>query len=585
MSENMEQEQASTECLNSPWAADKSSNSDAFYRSNNTSNDVVIDKPSPSSPASPPLLKIWTDKALDFLAHANNETLGACLVGLGATTYFVLGRVGLVIIGVAGGVVLHATWEGVRNDDGDEETKRREGERRRQVGVDIATRVLEWRSNRGDAPVLDNEKVQELDFFTRFEPETAQALNAFADAMIKDYVYYWYGPTLPGEDSFPLACKRTFTTFTLSLSDHLRRKRPADAFLDWTTNSSSIIIVLLNELAAATNACPNQDARTAIQTYLQLKPDTSLSYVLDERAQKAKLGTIAQDILQTYLEPKVYSCPPVQKFLKEVLAQLVLGSTVTMCSRPEWINEWIVYGLEESATTQNVMDIVDAGVEGRTSSREVKSEDPVEQASKPQESYHELPKSTPLKQPSNHRRQSSKAEEAMDEAMREAKRLTQLMIEEDEKRAREEHDKQPASKSWDDLSEITTQGAPTPTSSQSDRDRQDQETSTWATDSSTVAPSRSESMDSTTSSQKQQFLSFDQLGPSQPPTALSDTPDLARRESHLTLHNANISIFDDSMPGEKDVDEGETHHRLSDTDRAHLIRVSRLDDRPQVCRF
>src|SRR6266480_6019842 len=51
-------------------------------------------------------LQRFADRAIDFLSSASNETLGACLVGLGATTYFILGRVGLVVIGVAGGIVL-----------------------------------------------------------------------------------------------------------------------------------------------------------------------------------------------------------------------------------------------------------------------------------------------------------------------------------------------------------------------------------------------------------------------------------------------------------------------------------------------
>ena len=59
-----------------------------------------------------------TSYALNFLSNASNETLGACFVGLGATTYLVLGRIGLVLIGVVGGVVLHATWDGDATDKG-----------------------------------------------------------------------------------------------------------------------------------------------------------------------------------------------------------------------------------------------------------------------------------------------------------------------------------------------------------------------------------------------------------------------------------------------------------------------------------
>lgn len=39
---------------------------------------------------------------LRFLSDATNETLAACFIGLGASTYIVFGRLGLVLIGVVG---------------------------------------------------------------------------------------------------------------------------------------------------------------------------------------------------------------------------------------------------------------------------------------------------------------------------------------------------------------------------------------------------------------------------------------------------------------------------------------------------
>ena len=497
-----------------------------------------------------------TDKALHFLAHASNETLGVCVAGLGAATYMVLGRVGLLIIGVAGGVVLHATWEGIRSDDRDEETKKAERERKREAGVEVLRRVIEWRMNKASEGPDEDIKVysNQSPDYSNFEPETAKALNTFTDSVIQDYVYYWYGPQLPGEESFPASCRRTFTAFALSLSGHLQRKRPADAFLDFVTNASSILIVFLNELSVALHASPNSTPVEAIQAYLELKPDSSLAYVLEQNSQDKKLGLIAEDILQAYLDPKAYNCHPVHVFLKEVLAKLVLGSTVTLCSRPEWINEWIVYGLEESETTKEVMDIVDAGVEGRSRQKdvpvkEIPSERPtsLDGASAIDES------SSGNSRPVEHKRHVSKAEEAMDEAMREAQRLTQLMIEDDERRQREEQEKQRAVSSSEDVSEVTTQGVPTPSSSQSERDRHEEaDAESWTSNSQ--AASVAESPTSTREQHPaQQFLSFDQLVPSVQPSALTESSEMPPRAppAPLTLYNARMSIFDDSVPGEK----------------------------------
>ncbi|KAK5135714.1 hypothetical protein LTR08_004700 [Meristemomyces frigidus] len=500
-------------------------------------------------------LQGFTDHALHFLSHASNETLGACLVGLTATTYMVLGRIGLMIIGVAGGVVLHATWDGTRSEGGEGSAK---SARRHEAGIEVAKRLLDWRPTPNSEEKVEDARVyanQQLDF-TSFGPETASALATFTDAIIKDYVHFWYDSTLPGEDSFPASCKRTLTAFLLSISGHLRRKRSADAFLDFVTNASSIIIVFLNELAAALNASPNSSAEDAVATYLEMKPDSSLSYMLNKDAQNRKLGDIAEDILQAYLDPKTYNCPPVHVFLKEVTSQLILGYTVTYCANPDFINEWIVYGLEESETTKEVMSIVDAGVQGRPSEGISKT---AAQAAEQEESraVDEIvnPTAKGLRPGGEHKRQMSRAEDAMDEAMREAQRLTQMMIEEDERRAREEPDKQGPASSSEDVSDNATYGATTPTSSQSDKERRSEETSACGADASSEVrslPPADERPVTPSTKQHAQFTSFDQLIPTQKATALTDSPDRARREpAQLTLHNATISIFDDSQPNER----------------------------------
>jgi hypothetical protein len=145
-------------------------------------------------------VKALTDRALQFLATASNETLGACLVGLSAGTYLVLGRVGLILIGVVGGVVLHATWEGHAHGSDDVERKGRGAEaRRRELGVDVAHRLLDWRDARtqekhpGEDDILDLRvnlySGKSLDF-SDFKPETAAALTELTDAVIRDYVKY-----------------------------------------------------------------------------------------------------------------------------------------------------------------------------------------------------------------------------------------------------------------------------------------------------------------------------------------------------------------------------------------------------------
>jgi hypothetical protein len=494
-----------------------------------------------------------TDRTLRFLANASNETLGACIVGLGAATYLVLGRVGLILIGIVGGVVLHATWEGNLNDSGENKAQNQEP-RRRERGVEVVHRVLQWRETlhaqqETDVNEESNTQVKlysgkNLDY-SDFRAETAAALTELTDAVIRDYVKWWYTPILPNETSFPSSCRQTLTAFILSASNHLSRKRPADTFLDFVTNSSSIMIVFFNELSAALAASPGTPATDAIDTYLQTKPDSSLGHVLDAKHQAKKLEMVAEDLLQNYLEPKTYNCAPAHTFLQEILAKVVLEMSLAACSKPEWINGWIVYLLEDGET--ELMSAIDVGVEG--SAGQLKN---IEKSAEKQEASAST-SSAEQQKSANHKRVVSKAQEAMDEAMQEAQRLSAMIAEEDAKRLKGQ---QSASSTTlnDDHSESTTQGIATPTSSQSET----------LAESDTPEPviSNEPSLDSSQQAEpsaepavdeppKQPFTSFDQLIPVQAPTALS--PNASEKPPPLTLHNCNITIFDDSVPGEKGV--------------------------------
>ena len=137
-----------------------------------------------------------TERALHFLSHASNETLGACLVGLGATTYFVLGRVGLLLIGMVSGIALHASWDPNNSQAGKLSAREADQKKRREIGLEVVQRVFQWKDKRGDemdadtsedeVKALANKKAD----FSAFRPDTAAALTVFTDAIVRDYVKY-----------------------------------------------------------------------------------------------------------------------------------------------------------------------------------------------------------------------------------------------------------------------------------------------------------------------------------------------------------------------------------------------------------
>ncbi|KAF1915990.1 PXA domain-containing protein [Ampelomyces quisqualis] len=487
------------------------------------------------------------DGALQFLATASNETLGACLVGLGAGTYLVLGRVGLVLMGVVGGVVLHATWggEGAQKSSGD-------AARRRELGVDVAHRLLGWRDSRTAATAHGEDDRHDppplsLDY-SAFEPETAAALTELTDAVVRDYVKWWYAPVLPADETFPSACRQTFTALILSVSAHLSRKRPADTFVDFATRSSSFFIILLQELSAAVTASPGDAPAEAVDIYLKMKRDSTLASILDSDYQARQFSTAAHDILHNYLEHTTYSCVPARTFLHQVLAKLVLEMIVTTCAKPEWINGWIVYLLEDGEP--ELLNAIDAGVEGANGKLQgVKARTEKTAATSGQGSSSER---------REHKRVVSRAQDAMDEAMQEAQRLSQMIAEEDAKRLKEQQ-RQSASTSTlnDDQSESTTQGIVTPTSSQSETPAESDFNELGISGlsarsfSQATPASPPEAPEEPPHEVKRAFTSFDQLLPNNPPTALLSNAPAVEAPPPLTLHNATMSIFDDSLPGEK----------------------------------
>jgi hypothetical protein len=480
---------------------------------------ISKDIPAPSIAAD--RLRDVTDATLRFFATASNETLGACAVGLCASTYLFLGRVGLVLIGAVGGVVLHATWESQLNAGG--AGKGVEGvndRRRRELGAEVVKRVLDWRETGNEPTEEDENGIHKIEGsatadvldFKDFQPETRAALTGFTDAIIRDYVKWWYAPILPEEQSFPAACRQTLTSFLLSISNHLSRKRPADPFLDFLANSTSIIIVFLNELGAALKASQRQEPEVAVRTYLDMQPESNLANVLSTTQQDRKLNLVADDILQNFVDSKAYNFPPSKAFLREVLSGLVLKMTITTCSKPEWINGWIVYLLEDGEP--EIMNVIDAGVEDMTNTPSLIDE-------------------------KGHQRRVSTAEKAMQDAMAEAKRLNEMIAEEE---AQKHRDSSMTESSYATSTATTEPGIATPTSSDSEpKQPGDEDSVVFDSDGNVVhvSPRKSKAPPAT----------FDEvIAPSIARPALQPTyqphPVMEVMPS-LTLQNAIITIFDD----------------------------------------
>ncbi|ESZ97507.1 hypothetical protein SBOR_2054 [Sclerotinia borealis F-4128] len=470
-----------------------------------------------------------TTRILRYLSTASNEALIWIALALAFSTYILLGRLGLILLGALGGIVLHATWMG--------------------QSVLAAPDCL-VKANEVDEDEFAEDSLILRASFEGFRPKTTIALNELVDAIVRDYVKYWYNPILPSDQTFPNTSRLTLTRFVLSMSQHLSRKRPADTFLDFLTNSSSIVIVFLNELASATSASlgTNRPAGEMVTTYLTANPNGNLANIMNEEQQMKKFKMAADDILQSFLEKSTYECGPARIFLREILAGVVLEMTLKSCSKPEWINGWIVYLLEDGEP--GLGQAIDEAMDRRN------IHDPFSDIDGNVENIN-LTRSS--KRSGHQRRLSDEA--ATNEAMAEANRLSMLIAKEDAQRLAEIGDMEDEESKvlGDENTKENTQPESTLLSSTSGippytpiTDSRPSISGSDTSGRSPVHPDSKQSSSPTTPQTMTSFTSFDQIVPATPVALQSNETSPQRRKTvSLTLHKANIIMYDDSIASDK----------------------------------
>jgi hypothetical protein len=134
---------------------------------------------------------------LNFLATSSGESLACVFAGLAIATYVVLGRLGLLMIGLALGVVLHASWEDTSDESSSKAVDSRSPRRRKELALELATRLLDLPQRRptevgieaedSRQRTVEGDSAPDLDY-SSFGPRTSVALRTLTDAAIRDYV-------------------------------------------------------------------------------------------------------------------------------------------------------------------------------------------------------------------------------------------------------------------------------------------------------------------------------------------------------------------------------------------------------------
>ncbi|OAA80458.1 DDHD domain protein [Akanthomyces lecanii RCEF 1005] len=518
------------------------------------------DIPEPAKTGDKPATALLT-KVMNFLSKASPTTLAGIAVGFAGITYAILGQLGLLVIGAVGGAAAFVVWEG-RNPDIARTVRGEKGpDALERIWIDLqAIKVTEEETGE------DKEDQIAFKGFDDFQPETREALSSLVDTIIKDYVKWWYSPLIPTDHSFPLACRKTLTSYILAVSNRMARKRPADSFLDLLTNSSSIAIAFMSELAAAFADVPaesNMTAVDAVYTYLASNTDSRLANLLNQKQQAAKFKMVADDLL-SFMEPSAYNCDPARALLREVLANTVLENLLQTCSKPEWINGWIVYLLE--AGEPDINQAIDVGMQrARDTANNIFADIDgnvgnigiAKPASRSSGEYERGRR----KEIQAHRKRLSKADEEVEVAIEEMKRMSGMMEDMEDSRRSMTHDSStPSKQSTDPFStEEAASNRTGATSAQNSTpplvqgrsspfgtsvDGASEPVFTPITPRSTMDTSSQNSSSPTKPGSRdgQHFTSFDQIVPAAEPEQEEDGP----KKPALTLHNASFTLHDDA---------------------------------------
>ena len=136
-----------------------------------------------------------TNYLLQLLNNASNETAAATLVGLTILTYFVFGRLGLLLIGFVGGIVLHASWE-VKQCSNSTQLRLQKRKQSKTTGLEVVDTLLHWRSdvNTTSKQESEAEDVNQENAYDAVNlkalPKTADAIEKLKDAILQNFVMW-----------------------------------------------------------------------------------------------------------------------------------------------------------------------------------------------------------------------------------------------------------------------------------------------------------------------------------------------------------------------------------------------------------
>lgn len=299
-----------------------------------TSNTDSITTPSSETkPQSEEQLPPVLDRLLSTISSASETTLIAGLLVVALVTSTVFGRIGLLLVGTFLGAMFHAA---LQNQNGLSDAIK-----------SLAKPKVSIPPEKESGDSTKEQKAQEdaVVDFSSLNPKVGSALDELCNAVVKDCINSWYMPLIPDDSSFPATCHHYLTQTFLRFSKHMNNKRPADVFFWSVINISSTMTAFMQDLSRALSV--NRELRAGVQTYISANPKSDLADLVHRGDQDKKLRELSSDIIQQFAPRDLKNSEPVALFLKNIVRSVILWNMVERFSDPDFINEWIIYFLEQ----------------------------------------------------------------------------------------------------------------------------------------------------------------------------------------------------------------------------------------------
>lgn len=101
--------------------------------------------------------------------------------------WLLLGKIGLVLIGVVSGIQLRSLWEKYGHPRGSDESCLKKADRSRQLGIEVVHRLMTWQSLERPRTPAGTCEASVADF-SDFQPAMGVALSAVSNEVVEQYV-------------------------------------------------------------------------------------------------------------------------------------------------------------------------------------------------------------------------------------------------------------------------------------------------------------------------------------------------------------------------------------------------------------